>query len=90
MRALLSLGGRSVLGQGVDCPWAVQVLSRFPVKPWTKQISIVASEQSYNTSTPSGKEETGEGFSEDGLEYSLSGYDRGGLGRVGSLLLSRD
>ena len=78
------------MGQGVDWPWAVQVLSRSPVTPWTKQISIVASGQSYNTSTPSGKEEATGGLSEGGPEFSVSGSDRGGLGGVGSPLLSSD
>ena len=76
------------MGQGVDCPLAVQVVSRFPVKPWTKQISIVVSAQSYNTSTP--KDETGGGVWEDGPEYSVSGCVRGRLGRVGLPLLSGD
>jgi len=57
--------------------------------PWTKQISIVASAQSYNTSTPSGKDETDGGFWDDGSEHSVL-EDRGGLGRVRSPLVSCD
>ena len=59
MRALLSFGGRRVFGQGADCPLAVHVLSRPPVRPWTKQISTVALGQSRRTFTPSGKEGIG-------------------------------
>jgi hypothetical protein len=48
-----------MVGHGVDCFEAVHVLSRFPVRPWTKQISIVASGQSCHTLMPSGNEEEG-------------------------------
>ena len=64
-RARGSLGGRSMVGHGLDCPEAVHVLSRLPVRPWTKQMSIVASGQSRHTSMPSGN--GGEGSDVRGL-----------------------
>src|SRR4051794_13855026 len=41
-RAFFNFCGRRASGQGLDCPAAVQVLSRFPFKPWTKQMSTTA------------------------------------------------
>ena len=38
MRAAGSSSGRSALGHGSDAPWAVQVFSRSPFRPWTKTI----------------------------------------------------
>ena len=53
-RARGSLGGRNMVGHGLDCFEAVHVLSRLPVRPWTKQMSIVESGQSRHTLMPSG------------------------------------
>ena len=55
MRALGSFGGSSFLGHGSNCPAAVHVRFRSPVRPWIKQISTVAFSQSCHTSIPSGK-----------------------------------
>lgn len=35
-RAVVRMDGRSVWGQGSVESWAVHVLSRLPVRPWTK------------------------------------------------------
>ena len=43
-----------MVGHGLDCFEAVHVLSRLPVRPWTKQMSIVALGQSCHTLMPSG------------------------------------
>lgn len=50
------------------------MLSRFPVRPWTKQMSIVASGQSYHTLMPS--RSGGEGSDVMGLGGSESDGDR--------------
>ena len=50
----------------MDCPSAVQVLSRSPVTPWMKQMSTVALGQSCRIFTPSGKQ--GAGGVLDGLD----------------------
>ena len=73
-RARGSLGGRSMVGHGLDCFEAVHVLSRLPVRPWTKQMSIVASGQSCHTLMPSGNR--GEGSDVVGLGESESDGDR--------------
>ena len=63
--------------QGVDCLSAVHVVSRSPVKPWTKQISIVVSRQLCNTLIPSGKEGASGRLLEGDPECSVSMCGRG-------------
>ena len=70
-------------GHGLDCFEAVHVLSRLPVRPWTKQMSIVASGQSCHTLMPSGN--GGEGSDDAGLGWSESDGDRNADG-AGALL----
>jgi hypothetical protein len=63
-----------MVGHGVDCFEAVHVLSRFPVRPCTKQMSIVALGQSCHTLMPS--ENGGEGSDVVGLDGFESDGDR--------------
>jgi hypothetical protein len=63
-----------MVGHGVDCCEAVHVLSRFPVRPWTKQMSIVALGQLCHTLMPSGN--GGEGSDDVGLRGSELDGDR--------------
>jgi len=75
-RALGSLGGRNIIGQGADCPWTVRVLSLFPVRPWTKQTSTVASGKSCHSRTPSGNDRTSFEVLRRGLDGLILGVDR--------------